>query len=82
MREAKIKWEYSLPKESGEYIVTIQTKPYTNEGNKTIFAKFDVNANKTVLNSYGFTYLDGSAIEDFIVAWAEKPLPYQGYFAP
>lgn len=83
MREAKIKWESSLPKESGEYLVTIQTKPNTNEGNKTIFAKFNADIKpKTCDNSYGFTYMDGSPIEDFVVAWAEKPSPHEGYFSP
>ena len=79
-REAKITWESSLPKENGEYIVTIQTKPYSNEGNKTVFAKFDIDMVNN--GSYGFTYMDGNVIEDIIVAWAKKPVPYQGYFAP
>ena len=41
MRESKIKWESELPKKDGEYLVTIQTEPYTNKGNNTIFAKFE-----------------------------------------
>lgn len=79
-REAKIKWESSLPKENGEYLVTIQTKPYSNEGNKTIFAKFNIDCTKN--GSYGFSHMDDTPIEDIIVAWAKKPSPYQGYFAP
>ena len=79
-REAKITWESSLPKEDGDYIVTIQTEPYSNKGNKTVFAKFDID--KVKKGSYGFTYMDGNAIKDVIVAWAKKPAPYQGYFAP
>lgn len=81
MRETSIKWESSpLPKESGEYLVTIQTEPYTNKGNKTVFAKFEVGKFNT--EGYGFTYMDGTPIKDIMVAWAEKPSPYTGYFAP
>lgn len=83
MKETKIEWKnFSLPKESGEYLVTIQTKPYTNEGNKTIFAKFDRDKVKSDLYSYGFTYMDGSPITDTMIAWAEKPEPSSEYFAP
>lgn len=80
MRESKIKWESELPKKDGEYLVTIQTEPYTNKGNKTIFAKFKKNKFNT--DNYGFSYIDGTPINDIIVSWAEKPLPYDGYFAP
>ena len=31
MRESKIKWKSELPKKDGEYLVTIQTEPYTNK---------------------------------------------------
>lgn len=80
MRESSVKWESQLPKEDGEYLVTIQTEPYINKGNKTIFAKFKTN--RFNAEGYGFTHMDGTPIKDTIVAYAEKPSPYDGYFAP
>ena len=80
MRDINLKWETGLPKENGDYIVTVQTIPYSNNGNKVIFAKYD--KNKRNNKSYGFTYLNGIEIKDTIVSWTHKPEPYQGYYAP